>query len=191
VVEYAWRQPDGEIAPVLQTEGYTLMIKSARGEWVPEGTAFVSDLVAAGWTRPGEATCTHEHVDEGAHTNGYVIAHDAFQLAVTAFGEGYPSRGSIRDLAHWFHDEMIALGQFREPDQAESPFQVGALLSSNDPELPVGSVVVDCHGELWYRPTLEADEDPRRCWVSRDDAQSWTKVAGNYGPVRVIALPQA
>jgi len=34
MVEYAWRQPDGEIAPILSTEGYELMVKVPDGEWL-------------------------------------------------------------------------------------------------------------------------------------------------------------
>lgn len=39
MAEYAWQQPDGEIAPVLATEGYELMINIV-GDWVR-----VADLV--------------------------------------------------------------------------------------------------------------------------------------------------
>jgi len=37
MVEYAWRQPDGEIAPILQTDGYELMVRSGGGDWMPVG----------------------------------------------------------------------------------------------------------------------------------------------------------
>jgi hypothetical protein len=59
-------------------------------------------------------------------------------------------------------------------------------LSSTDPEPPVGSVVVDCEGRRWRR-----FEEGRRSWAQvgddiDDDTESWTRVAGNYGPVLLI-----
>jgi hypothetical protein len=66
--------------------------------------------------------------------------------------------------------------------------EVGALLSSNDPEPPVGTVVTDTHARHWHRAELDQGEDTRKQWVGDDDAASWTKVAGNYGPVRVLAV---
>lgn len=46
-VEYAWRQPDGVIAPVLATEGYDLMVWVVC-DWVP-----VLDLVKLA-LKPGQ-----------------------------------------------------------------------------------------------------------------------------------------
>lgn len=66
------------------------------------------------------------------------------------------------------------------------------LLTSADPEPPEGSVVRDSCGKTWvndgYRPC---------CWVRLDhlearihDPESWTKVAGNYGPVIIVGDAQ-
>jgi hypothetical protein len=121
VVEYAWRQPDGEIAPVLQTEGYTLMVQAKDGDyWLPviPGGVRASDLIAAGWTPPGtETECSRVHADEGTHTNGYVVAADAFELAVKQMSDRAPLQ-VLRARAHWFYAEMLALAQTGVPDQA-------------------------------------------------------------------------
>lgn len=61
----------------------------------------------------------------------------------------------------------------------------GRTLTALDPEPPPGTLVRDDCGVEWvndgYRPC---------CWVQADaevhDPESWTKVAGNYGPVTVI-----
>lgn len=65
-------------------------------------------------------------------------------------------------------------------------YEVGAALTSTDPEPPAGTVVRDDCGTLWrndspqYRPA---------CWTQPDaedhDPETWTKIAGNYGPVIV------
>jgi hypothetical protein len=59
-------------------------------------------------------------------------------------------------------------------------------LTSSDPEPPPGTIVRDhlfggtwelcdeADGGLWWR--TDADDDP----------ESWTKIAGNYGPVSVL-----
>lgn len=65
---------------------------------------------------------------------------------------------------------------------------VGAILTSADPEPPVGTMVRDDCGLTWvndgYRPC---------CWVRPDlveqdihDPETWTKIAGNYGPVTIL-----
>jgi hypothetical protein len=64
---------------------------------------------------------------------------------------------------------------------------VGSALSSSDPEPPVGTLVTDACGARWgnvgdYWVPLDADGDD---W----DPESWTKIAGNYGPVAVIHSP--
>ena len=72
------------------------------------------------------------------------------------------------------------------------PYPVGAVLTSRDPEPCGGHTVRDDTGCIWYRDTLYEGpanwsymqgEGPR-CWQS--DHETWTKVAGNYGPVTVI-----
>jgi hypothetical protein len=84
--------------------------------------------------------------------------------------------------------EALGIPLMASPD-CPPQVEVGALLSSNDPEPPVGTVVTDTHARHWHRAELEPDEDTRKQWIGDDDAASWTKVAGNYGPVRVIAVP--
>ncbi|MCX4232027.1 hypothetical protein [Streptomyces ortus] len=61
------------------------------------------------------------------------------------------------------------------------------VLTSADPEPPPGTRVLDDCGITWinsgYYPVAwmpyRGDGDP----------ESWTKVAGNYGPVRVVVAP--
>ena len=55
-------------------------------------------------------------------------------------------------------------------------------LSAGDPEPPPGTVVRDATGWEWYR-SEEGDY-----WLSEKsgDPESWTKIAGNYGPVTVL-----
>lgn len=59
------------------------------------------------------------------------------------------------------------------------------ILTSSDPEPPAGTVVRDCWGRTWEL----AWEDEGGMWWrtdADDDPESWTKVAGNYGPVTVL-----
>lgn len=62
---------------------------------------------------------------------------------------------------------------------------VGQILDSCDPQPPVGTVVKDSAGGwLWAN-----DGSPVCPWVTGlpgGDPESWTKVAGNYGPVTVV-----
>lgn len=67
--------------------------------------------------------------------------------------------------------------------------KVGQTLTSADPEPPPGTTVTDCFGKPWTRDGLW--EVPLGCssWTRddvEDDPESWIKVAGNYGPVKVI-----
>jgi len=65
-----------------------------------------------------------------------------------------------------------------------------AALTSNDPEPPVGTVVRDCYGDLWRREP----PDPPRDWFliepdgsfDNADPETWTRIAGNQGPVEVV-----
>ena len=68
------------------------------------------------------------------------------------------------------------------------------LLSSNDPEPPVESVVRDRYGDLWRR-VIDLD---RPCWApleadgctcSLAEAEQWARVAGTDGPVEVVSEP--
>jgi hypothetical protein len=58
------------------------------------------------------------------------------------------------------------------------------MLRSTDPEPPIGSVVIDIEGHRWERRL------PERGWFpdNDDDCESWTRVAGNYGPVMLWVL---
>ena len=76
------------------------------------------------------------------------------------------------------------------PDQPRHSARIGPLLTAADPEPPAGTVVEMEWGERWWR-----DGGPGPCeWFpmsqltnpDRHDPESWTKVAGNYGPVRVV-----
>lgn len=68
----------------------------------------------------------------------------------------------------------------------------GAKLTSTDPEPSPGALVRDDLGYYWER----GEDDDRRMWypvmddraIRDDDPESWTKIAGNYGPVTVIEL---
>lgn len=64
---------------------------------------------------------------------------------------------------------------------------VGTVLTSSDPEPPMGTIVAMENGQLWvnfgYYPC--AWMRPGSSGGSYDDVETWTKVAGNYGPVTV------
>lgn len=57
-------------------------------------------------------------------------------------------------------------------------------LTAADPEPPVGTIVTTAWGQRWIRQ-LEG------YWLAEGredgDPESWNKVAGNYGPVRVVS----
>lgn len=58
-------------------------------------------------------------------------------------------------------------------------------LTSADPEPPPGTIVRDDLGTEWEL----SDEDEGGLWWrtdADDDPESWTKVAGNYGPVTIL-----
>jgi hypothetical protein len=61
---------------------------------------------------------------------------------------------------------------------------VGTVLSSADPQPPIGTVVRDDLGQTWinsgYYPAAWM------CTSRDDDVETWTKIAGNYGPVTVL-----
>lgn len=62
----------------------------------------------------------------------------------------------------------------------------GRTLTASDPEPPPGTLVRDDCGVEWEKTTAVGHS----YWVQADhpdwDVESWTKVAGNYGPVVVI-----
>lgn len=66
------------------------------------------------------------------------------------------------------------------------PYPVGAVLTSSDPEPCGGHAVRDDSGQIWGR--LGDYEHGSNWYMYPDgaDYETWTKVAGNYGPVTVI-----
>jgi hypothetical protein len=67
----------------------------------------------------------------------------------------------------------------------DSTPQVGAELTSRDPEPPEGSIVT-CLGRQWQH---DGDEYRPSCWSCDDypnDPETWTKISGNYGPVTLV-----
>lgn len=57
---------------------------------------------------------------------------------------------------------------------------MSAELWASDPEPPVGSHVIAV-GTIWVR-------QPEGYWIAEDsdEPESWTKVAGNYGPAVLV-----
>jgi hypothetical protein len=67
---------------------------------------------------------------------------------------------------------------------------VPVILTSTDPQPPPGTVVRDDLGRTWER----CDELDGGYWWRTDTdegPESWTKVAGNYGPVTVLEYGEA
>ena len=65
-------------------------------------------------------------------------------------------------------------------------------LTSASPEPPPGATVVDENGVRWYR-AYDQETDGAANWCGADrggwmdgDPETWTKIAGNYGPVRLL-----
>ncbi|MFJ8966057.1 DUF6221 family protein [Lentzea sp. NPDC102401] len=89
------------------------------------------------------------------------------------------------------HDEWpcqtvraVALAYQRHEDyRAEWRWWNENAMTANDPEPPPGSIVDDATGVQWLRST------GGEYWLRLDDLdgdpESWTKVAGNYGPVKL------
>lgn len=79
-------------------------------------------------------------------------------------------------------------GSATAPDGSLAP---GAhlVLTSMNREPGAGSVVRDSLGRLWYARTAQGGI---QYWLYENhldsDPESWTKVAGNYGPVEVVKL---
>lgn len=66
---------------------------------------------------------------------------------------------------------------------------MSVVLTSADPEPPAGTVVRDDLGREWGRD-WDGGAAPWTRTDGTDDPESWTKVAGNYGPVTVIEIPE-
>jgi hypothetical protein len=100
---------------------------------------------------------------------------DAWEIAVG-------SRAEVLAASLAFRAELDRAIKMLEQG-AEQSVAAGPVLTSSDPQPPVGTLVRDDGGFRWVNSGL------RPCaWESADfDSApvSWTKVAGNYGPVTV------
>lgn len=80
----------------------------------------------------------------------------------------------------WLHTVLNRDGRDEVPPQPK--------LTGADPEPPVGTVVVTSWDQRWTR-------QPEGYWLAEGredgDPESWSKVAGNYGPVRIVESPDA
>lgn len=75
-------------------------------------------------------------------------------------------------------------GIYRCPECDPLPPRRGCVLSAADPQPPPGTVVRDDCGVTWINSGCYP-----AAWIHPDgegDPESWTKIAGNYGPVTVI-----
>lgn len=79
---------------------------------------------------------------------------------------------------------------------SRDPYPVGAVLTSSDPEPYGGHAVRDDVDRVWTR--TNDYEGPANWFLSREehlyywesDPETWTHVAGNFGPVTVTEAPQ-
>jgi len=65
---------------------------------------------------------------------------------------------------------------------------VGRVMTASGPQPPPGSVVRDDCGQRWVNSGCYPS-----AWMPldrEDDSESWTKVAGNYGPATVVSWGQ-
>ena len=71
---------------------------------------------------------------------------------------------------------------------------IGDTLTSADPEPPAGTSVTDDLNRPWSRdPDAWTYPDGSANWTrddTEDDPETWNKIAGNYGPVRVTQIPE-
>ena len=67
------------------------------------------------------------------------------------------------------------------------------LLTSEDPEPGHDVTVQDCHGDKWRRTDGNFNGGGGANWQQEkpedSDPESWTRVAGDYGPVRIVPEP--
>jgi len=86
--------------------------------------------------------------------------------------------GLVARVGSWERAMLRAVGHLTEIHA------VGRALTSSDPQPPVGTVVRDDCGQRWVNSGCYPS-----AWMpldDGDDSESWTKVAGNYGPATVI-----
>jgi hypothetical protein len=67
------------------------------------------------------------------------------------------------------------------------------LLTSEDPEPGHDVTVQDCHGDKWRRTDGNFNGGGGANWQQEkpedSDPESWTRVAGDYGPIRIVPEP--
>lgn len=112
-----------------------------------------------------------------------------------AFAEGFAEGfATVRPVPAEFWPEAAGgfLQNMLNPEPEPGPPYVHTIvppepvtLTSADPEPPPGTVVRDRHGGTWEL----SDEAEGGMWWrtdADDDPESWTKIAGNYGPVTML-----
>ena len=87
---------------------------------------------------------------------------------VRAKYDGHPFEGEARDDGEWVRYDDVA------------PY-LPKTLTADDPEPPIGSVVIDREGSAWQR-----FEDGR--WFEAASGDPWTlpMLTGEYGPLTLI-----
>jgi len=89
-------------------------------------------------------------------------------------------RGVVAQVSSWERAMLRAGGHLAEIHA------VGLAMTSSDRQPPVGTVVRDDCGQRWINSGCYPS-----AWMPldhEDDPESWTKVAGNYGPVTVLSI---
>lgn len=107
-------------------------------------------------------------------------------------GKAWSVTGSDIHLAVGSPGQTLYVSE-AEPRRTEtSRPSADVWLTPADPEPPAGTIVESEDGYRWWR---DLDHMGSRCnWFTmaqltnpgRHDPESWTKVAGNYGPVRIV-----
>lgn len=108
--------------------------------------------------------------------------------------EYYDNHDTSGDMADAVWEDEDPEGVFAKLDTAIAEGTAGLTappevwLSSVDPEPPRGSRVL-CLGSVWKR-TDDDDWPGKANWEQEDaeefEPETWTKIAGNYGPVRLL-----
>ena len=79
-------------------------------------------------------------------------------------------------------DDWVAWEAFTDPQ----PFQ-NCILTADDPEPPIESVVLDCEGDPWKRSSLEHEW----CGVEGDDELPWRDLCYQLPPVTLLYRGEA
>lgn len=122
---------------------------------------------------------------------GYIEYFDSFDSAVGGLTEWW-ERGN---RASWIRRPGAGPDGRRDARLHILREKYGhALLTSNDPEPGHGVTVEDFYGDRWRR-TDDGDHDGAANWektnVDYFEPESWTHVAGNGGPVRIVETGRA